>query len=228
MHRQSEGIRVTSAKTEEYIEAIHKLAQVEPPVRVNRLAESLKVSPSSVTEMLKKMVRDGYVERTPETGIALTQKGEKMAVGLVRGHRLWERFLTDVLGLSWDKVHEKACELEHISSPEMQDGLERLLDNPETCPHGYPIPSKDGVYATQRSRPLAQLAPGDEAMIVKVSEEEPKMLQYLATLGLLPKVRLTVEEIAPFRGPLLIKVGNAKYALGREIASHIEVAEVKS
>lgn len=217
---------MASPKTEEYLEAIHKISQADGPVRVHKLAECLKVSPSAVTDMLRKMVRDGYVERTSD-GILLTQKGEKAAIGLVRQHRLWERFLTDILGISWDKVHDEACKLEHISSEEVQEGLERLLSNPETCPHGHPIPDKDGVYAKQNTRPLADLGCGSEALIVKVSEEEPKMLQYLATLGLIPKVHISVEEVAPFRGPLLIRVGNAKYALGREIASRIQVAEIK-
>ncbi len=225
MSYQSEDIKVTSAKVEEYLEAIYKLAQTDGHVRVHKLSECLKVSPSAVTDMLKKMARDGYIERVQE-GIVLTQKGEKAAVGLVRQHRLWERFLTDILGISWDKVHDEACKLEHVSSPEVQDGLERLLSSPDTCPHGHPIPSKDGVYAKQNTRPLADLESGSEALIVKITEEEPKMLQYLATLGLIPKVQITVEEIAPFRGPLLVKVGSAKYALGREVASKIEVAEI--
>jgi DtxR family Mn-dependent transcriptional regulator len=98
---------MTSEKSEEYLESIHKLEQIERPVRPSKLAEHLNVSPPAVAEMIKKLVRDGYVERTEDNGILLTIEGEKRAVGLVRQHRLWERFLTDVLGLSWDKVHDR-------------------------------------------------------------------------------------------------------------------------
>ncbi|MCL5265680.1 MAG: metal-dependent transcriptional regulator [Chloroflexi bacterium] len=217
---------MTSAKVEEYLEAIHKLEQIDRPVRAHRLAECLKVSPPSVAEMLKKLCREGFVERTADMGILLTEKGEKAAIGLVRQHRLWERFLTDVLGISWDKVHDDACRLEHVASPEVQEGLEKLLANPDTCPHGHPIPSKDGVYAQQNTVPLTNLGAGQRALIVRISEEEPEMLHYLATLGLIPKIRIKIEEVAPFRGPLLVKVGKAKYALGREVASKIQVSEI--
>ena len=217
---------MTSAKTEEYLEAIHKLEQAGGPVRPHKLAENLKVSPPAVAEMLRRLAQEGFVERTADMGILLTPAGEKAAIAIVRQHRLWERFLTDVLGLPWDKVHDEACRLEHIASPEVQEGLERLLANPDTCPHGQPIPTKDGVYAQQNTRPLADLGAGERALIVKISEEEPEMLQYLATLGLIPRIQIKVEEVAPFSGPLLVKVGRAKYAIGRDIASRIQVTEI--
>ncbi len=216
-----------SDKMEEYLEAIHKLEQEGKPVRPHKLAENLKVSPPAVAEMLRSLTQNGFVERTDDSGILLTPAGEKAAVGVVRQHRLWERFLTDKLGLPWHKVHDEACRLEHIASPEMQEGLEKLLANPETCPHGQPIPTRDGVYPQlPDTRPLAQLGPGQRALIVKISEEDTEMLQYLATLGLIPKIQIKVEEVAPFNGPLLVKVGRSKYAIGRDVASRIQVAEV--
>ncbi len=214
---------MTTPKTEEYLEAIYKIEQTEKPVRASRVAEHLQVSPASVTEMLKRMVKRGLIERGQDAGISLTDDGKKAALGLVRRHRLSERFLTDLLGLSWDKVHDEACKLEHVFSDEVEESLERVLQNPRTCPHGHPIPAKDGTCIEEPTRPLSELEAGEEATIVKISEEEPKMLQYLATLGLLPCVHVRVCEVAPFRGPLLVEVGRAKYALGREVASKIQI-----
>ncbi len=214
-----------SVKVEEYLEAIYKLQHTDRQVRASRLAEQLRVSPASVAERLKRLAREDYVERTSDLGISLTHKGEVAALRLVRKHRLSERFLTDILGLSWDKVHDEACRLEHVFSQEAEDKLDSLLDSPSTCPHGHPIPDKEGPYHEEDTRPLADLSPGDRAIIVKVHEEEPKMLQYLATLGLLPSVEIVIEEVAPFRGPLLVQVGRARYALGREVASKIRVNE---
>lgn len=216
---------MTTAKTEEYLEAIYKVEQTDNTVRASRLAEHMGVSPASVAEMLKRLAERGLIERGEDASVSLTPAGKKAALEMVRKHRLSERFLTDVLGLPWDKVHDEACKLEHVFSDEVEEGLDRLLENPKTCPHGHPIPAKDGTYAEEATRPLAELDAGDEAIIVKISEEEPKMLQYLATLGLLPQVCLRVREVAPFKGPLLIQVGRAQYALGREVASKIEVKE---
>ncbi len=216
---------MTTSKTEEYLEAIFKIERTDRTVRAARLAEHMGVSPASVTDMLKRLAERGLIERGQDASINLTQSGKKAALELVRKHRLSERFLTDILGLPWDKVHEEACKLEHVFSEEVEDGLDRLLDSPTTCPHGHPIPAKDGTLVEEATRPLAELGAGDWAVIAKISEEEPKMLQYLATLGLMPRVRVRVREVAPFKGPLLIEVGRAQYALGREVASKIEVKE---
>jgi len=217
---------MTTPKTEEYLEAIYKMEQVEPPVRPSRVAEQLQVTPASVAEMLKRMAKNGLIERGKDASISLTDAGKQAAALLVRKHRLSERFLTDVLGMPWDKVHDEACKLEHAFSDEVEDGLNKLLQNPRTCPHGHPIPAKDGTYVEEPTRPLSELRAGAEATIVKISEEESSMLQYLASLGLLPSINIRVCEVAPFKGPLIIEVGRAKYAIGREVASRIQVREV--
>lgn len=214
-----------SASVEEYLEILYKLQQEEHPVRASKLAEQLGISAASVTEMVKKLSTNGYVNRTADLGICLTLKGEKAALKLIRKHRLIERFLTDVLGISWDKVHDEACQLEHVISSQVEDSFEKILANPKTCPHGYPIPTKDGKIAKEKVKPLSDIPAGKKGLIVKVFEEDPKMLQYLSTLGLIPEVEIFVKEIAAFGGPLLIQVGRAKYALGREVASKILVKE---
>lgn len=166
--------------------------------------------------------------RGPEKGrgrarreVALTAKGQRAARTLVRRHRLSERFLTDVLGLDWESAHREACKLEHVLSPEVEEKLAEVLGNPETCPHGYPIPDENGHIEEEEIKPLCDFCVDEKGCIDRVEEEEPQLLQYLASLGLLPETDIVVKDIAPFGGPLLVKVGDTQYALGREVASKI-------
>lgn len=209
-------------RTEEYLESIFKLQQASQPVATSKLAEHLGLSPPAVSEMIRKLEQSGLIHHT-EKGVYLTKKGEKAAGKVVRRHRLSERLLTDLLGFRWDEVHDEACRLEHAISPEVEEKIAKSLGQPTTCPHGHPIPSKDGTFKTEPTRPLSELEASERSTIVSVFEEDPRMLQYLATLGLMPHVEVKVDQIAPFGGPLLIEVNGAKYALGRELASKIMV-----
>ncbi|MGB8216831.1 MAG: metal-dependent transcriptional regulator [Candidatus Methanoperedens sp.] len=211
-----------TSRIEEYLESIYKLQQEQHPVSTSRLAEHLKLSPPSVSEMIKKLAHKGLLNQI-EKGVCLTEEGNKMAKKVIRRHRLSERLLTDILGFKWDEVHDEACRLEHAISPEMEDRIAESLGNPRTCPHGHPIPDKDGVFVKETVRPLSELKASDTGIIVSVFEEDPKMLQYLASLGLIPDVCVEVEEVAPFGGPLIVCVSGARYALGREVASKIKV-----
>lgn len=209
-------------RIEEYLESIYKLQQIQHPVSTSRLAEHLKLSPPSVSEMIKKLGSKGLINHIGK-GVCLTEKGNRIAKKVVRRHRLSERLLTDILGFKWDEVHEEACRLEHAISPEMEERIEKSLGNPKTCPHGHPIPDKEGSLVKENVKPLSELKAKENAVIVNVFEEDPKMLQYLASLGLIPNVSVRVEEVAPFGGPLIICVSGSKYALGREVASKIKV-----
>lgn len=212
-----------SPAAEEYLEAIFKLNESEGPVKPSRLASSLGISQASVTEMVRRLTEQDLASKDEDNSIRLTEKGRRTALKVVRRHRLAERFLTDILGFSWDTVHDQACRLEHAMSQEMEDGLDRLLEYPDTCPHGHPIPNREGEVASRQLTSLASLAPGKRAVIAQVSEDDPAMLQYLASLGLLPDTEVTVEEIAPFGGPIMVAVDSARYAIGRELASKIQV-----
>ncbi|MCE8424180.1 MAG: metal-dependent transcriptional regulator [Candidatus Methanoperedens sp.] len=209
-------------RIEEYLESIYKLQQEKHPVSTSRLAEHLKLSPPSVSEMIRKLSGKDLISHS-EKGICLTEHGKTIAKKVIRRHRLSERLLTDILGFKWDEVHEEACRLEHAISPEMEERISESLGNPKTCPHGHPIPDKDGVLITEKVRPLSELKAAQKGIIVSVFEEDPKMLQYLATLGLMPDVCVRVEEVAPFGGPLIVCVSGSRYALGREVASKIKV-----
>ena len=231
---------VLTEKMEEYLEALFKLSREDCALTPTRLSEYLKVTPPTVLDMLRRLEAEGYVRYAgPEAGrggargkgkgcgkarrvITLTPKGERAARTLVWRHRLSERFLTDVLGLDWETAHREACRLEHVISPEVEEKLAAMLGNPGTCPHGYPIPDENGRIDDQGEiKPLCDFLPREKGCIDRVEEEEPQLLQYLATLGLLPDVDVEVREVAPFGGPLLVKIGDAQYALGREVASKI-------
>lgn len=209
---------------EEYLEAIYKMS-LNGPVIAARLAEWMKVSPPTVADMLKRLSDKGLVKTSHRDGVKLTKKGLETAETMVRRHRLWERFLTDILGLNWDEVHEEACKLEHaISSPQVEEKLADILGHPETCPHGHPIPGTKGARKREKeAKPLSQCSVGEEAIIERVADEDSQLLQYLASLGLLPEARVAVKEIAPFKGPMLVNVCGAQYALGQEVAAKIMV-----
>lgn len=216
------GGPMPSATLEEYLEAIYKLAE-RGPVRPGALAEAMGVSAPTVTATLSRLQAAGLVER-PDGAVELTLAGRRAALDIVRRHRLAERFLVDVLGLAWEEVHDEACQLEHALSPRVQAALEAFMDNPAVCPHGHPIPSADGSVAEYApGTPLCESSGGDEVEIVRIEDEEGELLSYLSSLGMFPGTQVRVCDIAPFKGPLLVEVGDARYALGRDVAEKIVV-----
>ncbi len=215
MNKRTQGV-------EEYLEAIFKLERGEQDVTVKRLADELRVSPPSVSEMLGRLRAAGLV--TPAArDIALTRQGRAEGARLVRRHRLSERFLVDYLGMPWDAVHDEACKFEHVLSPEVEARLAEQLGDPRTCPHGHVIPDEDGLLAEEELRPLSQFCAGETGVIGCIAEESGELLRYLGSLGLLPDTPVEVESIAPFGGPLLVRVAGSEYALGREVAGKILV-----
>ncbi|MDO9557044.1 MAG: metal-dependent transcriptional regulator [Coriobacteriia bacterium] len=216
---------MSSATLEEYLEMIYKLAE-RGEVRPSQLAEAMGVSGPTVTATLKRLLAKGLISR-PDNGVALTASGESEAISIVRRHRLAERFLVDALGLSWDEVHEEACLLEHALSPKVQSALETFLENPSFCPHGHPIPRSDGTVPKMTGEPLCDFVEGSRVKIVRVEDEDDSLLAYLASLGMYPGTEVGICDVAPFNGPLMIEVGDSKYALGRDVASKIVVSLLK-
>ncbi len=212
-----------SESREEYLEAIFKLTQQPGGATISHVAEELGLAAPSVSQMVARLAGEGLVERDAASRIVLTAEGRREALRLVRRHRLSERFLTDYLDLPWDQVHDEACKFEHVLSDEVEERLAAHLGNPQTCPHGRAIPSVDGELPDEKARPLAELAAGQKSTISFVSDERPELLRYLSSLGLLPQTAVSVEDVAPFGGPLLVRVGRARYALGREVAGKIFV-----
>jgi DtxR family Mn-dependent transcriptional regulator len=211
-----------SESTEEYLEAIYKLSR-ESAATIGRLAAALGVSAPSVSQMVGRLQQAGLVARDVSGGVVLTPEGLAAAARLVRRHRLSERFLADYLDLPWDQVHDEACKFEHVLSDEVEERLAAQLGNPRTCPHGHVIPDEDGTVQEAAVRPLTELGPGESATISCIGDERPDLLRYLASLGLLPETMVLVEGQAPFGGPLLVRVGETQYALGREVSDTIFV-----
>ena len=209
----------------ESVETIYRLDQERPPASLSQLAKRLGVDKDRAAERLLSLQGMGLVRAEAPGRIALTSEGQRLALGLIRKHRLLERFLTDLLELPWERVHEEACRLTPVLSDDIADGLATLLGYPASCPHGNPIPGTDGTLLAETATPLHRLKPGQSGIILRVEREEPELLKYLAALGLLPQTKVEVEEIAPFGGPLLVRVGPSRYALGRKVASRIFVRE---
>ena len=212
-----------SQNAEKYIGAIYRISDAGEPVGLSALSEWLSVSRVSVNEMIRKLEKDGLVMYTPYRGVSLTPTGESQALDIVRRHRTWERFLVDVMAMPWDQAHEEACELAHATSASLLEQLSEFLGQPETCPHGHAVPSPNGEIVEERGRPLGELASGQTAVVLRVPEEEPGMLTYLNQLGLRPGVSVSVQDVAPFDGPVTLYVEGTQRAIGRKLASRIIV-----
>jgi len=211
---------------EEYLEAIWRLQEKATPVKTGELAQQLGVTPGAVTNTLTHLEKHNLIARTLYRGIKLSDKGRAIALQVIRKHRLAERLLTEVLRMDWSRVHDTACELEHAMTDEMIRPLEKMLNEPRTCPHGNPIPDEAGHLHEERCEPLSHFKPKDKAVLVKITDEEPDMLRYLASLGLMPGTLVRVEEKAPFEGPIIVTVMGANYALGRNVASIVQARRV--
>jgi DtxR family transcriptional regulator, Mn-dependent transcriptional regulator len=210
----------------EALDAVYRLGRERPPASLGQLAKRLGIGKAAATERVLALQARGLVRSNLSGHVFVSVAGERIALGLIRTHRLLECFFADCLKLSWERVHEEACRLTPMISADVADGLARLLGSPERCPHGNAIPALDGPVLAEAGVPLHELRPGQEAIVLRVEREEPELLRYLATLGLLPQTKLEVEEQAPFGGPILVRVGSARYALGRKVASHIIVREL--
>lgn len=208
---------------EEYLEAVYRLEREGPGVTTSGLASSLGVAPASVSGMLKKLAKDGYVQQVARGEVKLTRAGLEVAVRVLRRHRLAERLLTDVLGMPWDEVHEEACMLEHAISERVEERIVALLERPTTCPHGQPIPPADLSDPVVGGEPLAQIPVGSRATVVSVTEELPEILRYLADIGLRPGTKIAVTQKAPLGGPVTVEINGSRHPISLELAGMVTV-----
>ncbi len=213
----------TDEVLEDCLQAIHRLEGQGGGANLREVAAFARITPATASEALQALQDHGLVLNGQPGSLTLTSEGRRQAAGVLRRHRLSERLFADVLGLPWDRVHDEAMRFEHALTPEAEARLATLLNHPETCPHGGPIPAADGSLTVPPTRPLDGVPAGTRVWIQQIIEEEATLLRYLASLGLLPRTELRVEEVAPFGGPLLVQVGDARYALGREVAAKILV-----
>jgi len=212
-----------SQAVQDYLKAIYKLQEQGGVVSTSALAEAMEVTAASATGMVKKLASLKLVRHNPYQGVVLTKAGQKMALEVIRHHRLLELYLAEALDYSWDKVHEEAERLEHAISEEFEERIFQALGRPTRDPHGDPIPAKDGTVRAADHDRLSDLEPGARGIIRQVSDSDAEMLRYLGTRGLVPDTAFEVLDKAPFNGPLTVKAGRTSHVLGRELARHIRV-----
>jgi DtxR family Mn-dependent transcriptional regulator len=208
---------------QDYLKAIYKLQERDGVVSTTALAGAMRVAAPSATGMVKKLALLKLVRHQPYQGVVLSKAGEKVALELIRHHRLLETYLAEALGYSWDRVHEEAERMEHVISEEFEERIFEALGRPTRDPHGEPIPAKDGsVTATAHGR-LSEMEPGATGVIRQVNDSTADMLRYLGARGLVPDAAIEVMEKAPFNGPLTIRAGDNAHVIGRDLAAHIRV-----
>ncbi len=213
-----------SEAIEDYAKAIYSLAgRTGGAVSTNALAERLGVTPASVSAMVKKLDERGLVEHVPYKGVALTPAGTRVALEVMRHHRLLETYLAEQLGVPWDRVHEEAEALEHVLSEYLEARIAAKLGNPTHDPHGDPIPSVELEIAEGETLPLSALEAGARGRFVRVSDSDPEMLRYLAGRGVALGDELEVLERQPFDGPLTVRFGDRLLTLGGALARAMRV-----
>jgi DtxR family transcriptional regulator, Mn-dependent transcriptional regulator len=217
-------IRDLSDATQDYLKEIHKLRLEGRKATTSAVAERMAVRPSSATAMIKKLAALGLADYAPYRGVELTAAGERVALEVIRHHRLLEQYLAQALGLPLDEVHIEADRLEHVLSEELEARIDHSLGYPTHDPHGDPIPDRRLKLARSSLRTLASLEPGDEATIRRVPSDDDDLLRYLKSLALVPGRRVKLRSAAPFGGPLTIRVGKQEHAISRELAAGIGVA----
>jgi DtxR family transcriptional regulator, Mn-dependent transcriptional regulator len=209
---------------EDYLKAIYQLSPEGRPASTSEIAHLLALSPPSVTGMVKRLSEHGLLEHVPYRGVQLTLKGRRAALRMIRRHRLIEAYLVEFLGYSWDLVHEEAERLEHAVSDTMVERMASALGHPQVDPHGDPIPAADGSIHEPACVPLSDVPVGATVEVHRVSESQPERLRYIASLGLLPGVHVTVLDRQPFDELVTIEVGSDRHVLGPELGHVLHCA----
>ena len=217
--------RVVSVAVEDYAKAIYALhRKAGGPVSNNALAERLGVTPASASAMTKKLAERGLAAHVPYKGVELTADGERVALEVLRHHRLLELYLTEHLGVPWDRVHDEAEALEHVISEDLVARIAAKLGNPSHDPHGDPIPDANLVIDEGQTASLDTLAPGDRGHFVRVSDSDPEMLRYLTERGVRLGDDLEVTARQPFDGPMTVRLGGIEHVLGGALIRAMRVA----
>ncbi len=214
-----------SDKMRGYLRAIHSLRGWERRVSVSEVADLMGVAVASASHMMKRLADLKLVEHAPYRGVELTEEGEREALLLIRRHRIVELFLTELVGLPWDKVHEEAERLEHAVSDQLLERIAELLGHPTVDPHGDPIPSVEGRMDEEALASLTDIEEGLKVRIRRVTAQDPEMLQYLASIGLKPDKTVVLLAKGPFEGPLTLLVDDAEQVIGWNVARKVKVSK---
>jgi DtxR family Mn-dependent transcriptional regulator len=216
--------RIT-ASMEDYLKAVYRLENDGAPVTTQRLADELKFSGPSVTNMVKRLAELKLLTHNPYHGVQLTQAGQQVALEVVRHHRLLELYLSEALGYDWDQVHAEAERLEHHVSEELEARMERVLGYPEFDPHGDPIPSRTGEVPDRREGSLTDLEIGASEVVTRVSDRNPDHLRFLGEMGLKPGTELKMLEKMPFGGPVRVEIEGTEHLVPIAVAETIRVSQ---
>jgi len=209
---------------QDYLKIIYKLSTANKPVSTNAIADRLQVSQASVTSMIKKLSELKLIEHKPYYGVQLNSTGRKIALEIIRHHRLLELYLSEALGFSWDRVHEEAEKLEHHISEEFEEKMAEFLGHPAFDPHGAPIPRKDGTIEEEALIVMTEAEAGETVRVRRVSDSDPEMLRYLGEIGIYPEIEVEILRRAPFGGALHVRVGEVDHHLGEGLTNNIWVA----
>ena len=209
---------------ENYLKAIYHLSIQEESVSTNQIAASLSTKAASVTDMLKKLAEKELINYTKYQGVTLTSAGEKVALSIIRKHRLWEFFLVEKLNFKWDEVHDVAEELEHISSKELIDRLDDFMGNPKYDPHGDPIPDSKGKFKAHELKPVSGMEVNKEAVISGVRDHSTAFLQYLEKMNLIIGKKIKITEINNYDHSITLQTDGKKIHISREVANNLLIA----
>jgi DtxR family transcriptional regulator, Mn-dependent transcriptional regulator len=216
--------RRTNEGAENYAKAIYELqGRSDRTVGTSAVAERVGVTRASASGMLRRLAEEGLVDYAPYHGARLTSEGERIALEMIRHHRLIELFLAEVLGMPWDRVHAEAEVLEHHISEELEELIAEKLGQPALDPHGDPIPDRDLAIGADDSVPLDELDAGEVGTFVRVSDSDASMLRYLAEREIQPGASLAVKGKEPFGGPVMVEIAGRTHPLGVELASSMRV-----
>ncbi len=215
-----------SRSVEDYLKAIYQLSEQGDSAATTGIAERLGLTPASVTGMMKRLAESGLVEHEPYRGARLTAEGRTAALAVMRRHRILEAYLITKLAYDWSTVHEEAERLEHAVSDELVERMAFALGQPRYDPHGAPIPTADGEIERAALVPMAEMEPGERAVLRQVGDDDAERLRYLKSVGLVPMVEVTLVDRQPFGGPMTVRIGSVATrdrVIGPELAASILV-----
>jgi DtxR family Mn-dependent transcriptional regulator len=212
-----------SPSVEDYIKAIYKARSDTGNVTTQDLADRLGVSPPAVSKMMRRLAELNLISHSPYQRVDLTPPGEKMALEIIRHHRLLELYLVQAMGFTWDSVHEEAERLEHHISEEFESRIDELLGYPAACPHGDPIPTRAGVIAPTSNRSLAIQKQPEHLVVRRVSDEDAELLRYFKKLGVVPGTRVEFVRREPFEGPLVLRISGKLVRITPQAAREVFV-----
>ena len=212
-----------TAPVEDYLKAIYELERATGAAGTTEIAQRLAIAPASVSGMIRRLADQGLLAHERYRGVRLTDEGRRVALRMIRRHRVIETYLLRALGYAWDRVHDEAERLEHAASDELIDRMAAAIGEPAVDPHGAPIPTRDGEIDERDHRSLADLEPGRAGRVVQVSDDDGARLRYLGGLGLVPGAQVTVVDRAPFGGPITVRVGAGECQVGPALAAVVMV-----